>query len=177
MPRACAAAAAPPPTTVDEGRLWAPAGHQEAVTAANGRRMRVPPAADGAAASGSMGGVRGMRRAAAVASAAAVGRPRARLDRVSLAPLGEGREIGEMWSPKRSLGGFGRAGGGRAVAHGHARGGRTIREGSDDPWWSPVRAQPWCRQIAGKSRLYEIVSRVCGTDTTQIGAGRVLPTP
>ena len=101
MPRVCAAAAGPPPTTVDEGRLWAPAGRQEAATAANGRCMRIPAAANGAAASGSMGGVRVTRRTALAANAVVVGWPLARRERASLAPLGGGREITEIWRPER----------------------------------------------------------------------------
>ena len=141
VPCACAAAAASPPPRVHEGRLRAPVGCPEAATAATGRCTRVPAAAEGAAVHSSVGGVRGVHGAAAVASAAVVDRHRARRDRASRDPMGGGCEIGTVCRLERPRHCSGWAGGGHAVPHGHTGGGPSgvgIRTRGDH-WSVPNR--------------------------------------
>ena len=87
------------------------------------------------------------------------------------------REIGEMSSPERPSGASGRAGGGLAVNHGHAGGGRAAWHRLCGPQWSLPRAQPCACHVSKKSRFGEILSPVCGTRVTQIGSCYVLTTP
>ena len=89
------------------------------------RRTVAQGAGDGAGASASVGGVRGVCCEPAGSRGPLARWPRARHDACALTASHSWREIDVLRSPGRPRGGSGRVRGGRAVLHGHAGGRRS----------------------------------------------------